>query len=112
MSLRRMATAIGRFEKALAVDGVDSRALGANLSMLAVSFSSHNFTFHQYHNVFQFLVNSITQLSTTSILSHDQVMHTMLVNDPRQCEARHMSVEAVAEAITDFLTYRAGNPGR
>jgi len=98
-SLRRMATAIGRFEKALAVDGVDSRALGANLSMLAVSFSSHNFTFHQYHNVFQFLVNSITQLSTTSILSHDQVMHTMLVNDPRQCEARHMSVEAVAEMV-------------
>jgi pyruvate,orthophosphate dikinase len=98
-SLRRMATAIGRFETALAVDGVDSRALGANLSMLAVSFSSHNFTFHQYQNVFQFLVNSITQLSTTSILSHDQVMHTMLVNDPRQCEARHMSVEAVAEMV-------------
>jgi pyruvate,orthophosphate dikinase len=98
-SLRRMATAMGRFEKALAIDGVDSRALGANLSMLKVSFSSHNFTFHQYQNVFQFLVNSITELSTTSILSHDQVMHTMLVNDPRQCEARHMSVDAVAEMV-------------
>ena len=98
-SLRGMATAIGRLEKALAVDGVDSRALGANLSLLKVSFSSHNFTFHQYQNVFQFLVNSVTELSTTSILSHDQVMHTMLVNDPRQCEARHMSVDAVAEMV-------------
>ena len=98
-SLRRMATAMGRFEKALAVDGVDSRALDANLSMLEVSFGSANFTFHQYHNVFQFLVNSVTELSTTSILSHDQVMHTMLVNDPRQCEARHLSVDAVAEMV-------------
>jgi pyruvate, orthophosphate dikinase len=98
-SLRRMATAMGRFEKALAVDGVDSRALGANLNMLKVSFGSANFTFHQYQNVFQFLVNSVTELSTTSILSHDQVMHTMLANDPRQCELRHLSVDAVAEMV-------------
>ena len=55
-SLRRMTTAIRRFERALAVDGVDSRALGANLSMLEASFASHNFTFRQYQNVFQFLV--------------------------------------------------------
>ncbi|MBE3033800.1 MAG: hypothetical protein IMZ74_11460, partial [Actinobacteria bacterium] len=31
-SLRRMGTAIGRFERALSIDGVDSRALGANLA--------------------------------------------------------------------------------
>ena len=98
-SLRRMAVAIERFERALAIDGVDSRALSAELSMLQASFSSHNFTFHQYQNVFQFLVNSVTELSTTSILSHDQVLHTMLVNDPRQCEARGMSIDAVAEMV-------------
>jgi pyruvate,orthophosphate dikinase len=98
-SLRRMAIAIERFERALAIDGVDSRALSAELDMLQASFSSHNFTFHQYQNVFQFLVNSVTEVSATSILSHDQVLHTMLVNDPRQCEAREMSIDAVAEMV-------------
>jgi hypothetical protein len=49
--------------------------------------------------VFQFLVNSVTELSTTSILSHDQVLHTVLSNDPRQCEARSLSVDAVAEMV-------------
>ena len=34
--------------------------------MLEASFSSHNFTFGQYQNVFQFLVNSVTELSTTA----------------------------------------------
>ncbi len=98
-SLRRMSTAIGRFERALAADGVDSRALDANLSMLEASFSSYNFTFHQYQNVFQFLAQSVTELSTTSVLSHEQVLHAVLVNDPRQCEARRMSVDAVAEMV-------------
>ena len=98
-SLRRMANALVRFERALAVDGVDSRALEANLAMLKASFSKHNFTFHQYQNVFQFLVNSVTELSTTSVLSHDQVLHTVLIHDPRQCEARGMSVDAVAEMV-------------
>jgi phosphohistidine swiveling domain-containing protein len=98
-SLRRMCTTIRRFERALAVDGVDSRAVAANLNMLEASFSSHNFTFHQYQNVFQFLVNSVTEVSTTAILSHDQVLHTVLIHDTRQCEARRMSVDAVAEMV-------------
>ena len=98
-SLRRMGTAIGRFERALSIDGVDSRALGANLALLDASFSSRNFTFGQYQNVFQFLVSSVTELSSTSILSHDQVLHAVLTNDPRQCEARDMSVDAVAEMV-------------
>jgi pyruvate,orthophosphate dikinase len=98
-SLRRMCTAIGRFERALSIDGVDSRALGANLALLDASFGSRNFTFGQYQNVFQFLVSSVTELSTTSILSHDQVLHAVLTNDPRQCEARGMSVDAVAEMV-------------
>ena len=98
-SLRRMFTIIERFERALAVDGVDSRALAANLSMLKASFAGRTFTFRQYQNVFQFLVNSVTGLSASSILSHDQVLHTVLVNDPRQCEARSLSVDAVAEMV-------------
>jgi len=98
-SLRRMGTAIGRLERALSIDGVDSRALGANLALLGASFSRRNFTFGQYQNVFQFLVRSVTELSTTSILSHDQVLHAVLTNDPRQCEARGMSVDAVAEMV-------------
>ncbi len=98
-SLRRMATALRWFERALAVDGVDSRALDANLDMLEASFSLRNFTFRQYQNVFQFLSNSVTELSSTSVLSHEQVLHAVLVNDPRQCEARGLSVDAVAELV-------------
>ena len=97
--LRRMTTAIGRFERALAIDGVDSRALAANLALLEASFSSRNFTFGQYQNVFQFLVSSVIELSMTLILSHNQVLHAVLTNDPRQCEARHLSVDAVAEMV-------------
>jgi pyruvate,orthophosphate dikinase len=98
-SLRRMANALRRFERALAVDGVDSRALGANLAMLEASFALRNFTFRQYQNVFQFLMNSVTELSSTSVLSHEQVLHAVLVNDPRQCQARGLSVDAVAELV-------------
>ncbi len=98
-TLRHTAETIRRFERALAADGVDSRNLGANLRLLESSFSSHNFTFHQYQNVFQFLMGSVTQLSRTSILSHDQVLHTVLKHDPRQCVARCMSIDAVAEMV-------------
>ncbi len=98
-SLRRMANTLRRFERALAVDGVDSRALDANLDMLEASFSLRNFTFHQYQNVFQFLSASVTELSSTSVLSHEQVLHAVLVNDPRQCEARGLSIDAVAEMV-------------
>ena len=98
-SLRRMSTALRRFERALAADGVDSRALDANLDMLESSFALRNFTFRQYQNVFQFLANSVTELSSTSVLSHEQVLHAVLVNDPRQCEARGLSVDAVAELV-------------
>ena len=98
-TLRRMAAVIRRFERALATDGVDSRNLGANLRLLESSFSSHNFTFHQYQNVFQFFMGSVTQLSRTSILSHDQVLHTVLKHDPRQCVARCLSTDAVAEMV-------------
>ncbi len=98
-SLERMAEAIGRFQRALAVEGVDSRALVANLDMLNSSFGSHNFTFRQYQNLFQFLVNAVTEISANAILSHDQVLHTVLINDTRQCEARDLSVDAVAELV-------------
>ena len=98
-SLRRMAATLRRFERALAADGIDSRNLSANLRLLEASFSSYNFTFHQYQNVFQFIAGSVTELSRTSILSHDQVLHTVLMHDPRQCEVRCMSVDAVAEMV-------------
>ena len=98
-SLRRMAATLRRFERALAVDGIDSRHLSANLRLLEASFSSQNFSFHQYQNVFQFIAGSVTELSRTSILSHDQVLHTVLMHDPRQCEARGMSIDAVAEMV-------------
>lgn len=98
-SLRRTAADIRLFERALAADGIDSRNLAANLRLLESGFSSHNFTFHQYHNVFQFVVGSVTELSRNSILSHDQVLHTVLEHDPRQCEIRGMSLDAMAEMV-------------
>lgn len=98
-SLRRVAANIRLFERALSVDGIDSRQLAANLSLLESGLSSHNFTFHQYKNVFQFIMGSVTELSRTSILSHDQVLRTVLEHDPRQCEARRMSIDAVAEMV-------------
>lgn len=98
-SLRRMAADIRLFERALRVDGIDSRHLAANLRLLESALSSHNFSFHQYKNVFQFIVGSVTELSRTSILSHDQILRTVLERDPRQCEARGMSVDAVAEMV-------------
>jgi len=98
-SLRRMAADIRLFERALSVDGIDSRHLAANLRLLESALSSHNFSFHQYKNVFQFIVASVTELSRTSILSHDQILHTVLEHDPRQCHARGMSLDAVAEMV-------------
>ena len=98
-SLRRMAATIRRFERALSADGVDSRNLAANVRLLESSFSSQNFTFHQYQNVFQFIAGSVAELSRNSILSHDQVLHTVLEHDPRQCEVRGMSLDAVAEMV-------------
>jgi pyruvate,orthophosphate dikinase len=98
-TLRRMAATIRRFERALAVDGINSRSLAANLGLLEASFSSHNFTFRQYQNVFQFIMGSVTELSRSSILSHDQVLHAVLEHDPRQCEARGLSIDATAEMV-------------
>jgi pyruvate,orthophosphate dikinase len=98
-SLRNMAAAIRRFERALAADGVASSNLAANLLLLESSLSSRSFTFHQYRNVFQFTVGSVTELSRTSILSHDQVLRTVLEHDPRQCEARCLSLDATAEMV-------------
>lgn len=98
-SLRVMAAAIRRFERALAADGVDSSNLAANLLLLESSLSSRSFTFHQYRNVFQFIVGSVIELSRTSVLSHDQVLRTVLEHDPRQCEARCLSLDATAEMV-------------
>jgi len=98
-SLRRMAAAIRRFERALAADGVDSHNLAANLRLLDSGLSSRSFTFHQYRNVFQFIVGSVTELSRTSILTHDQVLRTILEHDPRQCEARCLPPDATAEMV-------------
>ncbi len=98
-SLRRMASTIRRFERALSTDGVESRNLAANIRLLESSFKSQNFTFHQYHNVFQFIAASVAEMSRNSVLSHDQVLHTVLDHDRRQCELRNMSLDAVAEMV-------------
>ena len=98
-SLRRMAGAVGA-SGARSPSTASIRApCSSELDMLEASFGSRNFTFHQYQNIFQFLFGSVTELSARSILSHDQVLHTTLINDPRQCEARGLPIDAVAEMV-------------
>jgi len=98
-SLRRMAVVVRQFKRALVVDGLDSQALTANLGLLESGLESRNFTFHQYQNVFQFIVGAVTELSRTSVLSHDQVLRAILEHDTRQSEARRLAPDAVAEAV-------------
>lgn len=98
-SLRKMAGAIGRFERALAVDGIDSHSLSTNLRLLESSLGSYSFTFHQYQNVFQFIVGAVTEVARMSVLSHDQGLRTILQHDPRSCVARSVSPDAAAEMV-------------
>lgn len=98
-SLRRMATTIRRFERALSTDGIDSHSLSANLTLLESSLSSRSFTFHQYRNVFEFIIESVTEISRTSIVSHDEVLRIVLERDPRPCEIRRLPSDATAEMV-------------
>ncbi|MDM7991686.1 MAG: PEP/pyruvate-binding domain-containing protein [Candidatus Fermentibacter sp.] len=98
-SLRKMAKDLRRFDRVLALDGVNTRTFTASIGLLEASFSWHNITFHQYRNIFLFLVQSVSSLSRASILSHDQILRIVLSNDPRQCEARGMTVDAVSEIV-------------
>ncbi|MDY0087648.1 MAG: PEP/pyruvate-binding domain-containing protein [Coriobacteriia bacterium] len=98
-SLRNMAVTIRRFERALAVDGIDSHSLSANLRLLESSLGSYSFTFHQYQNVFQFIVGSVTEVARMSVLSHDQSLRTILQREPPSCAVRSVSADAAAEMV-------------
>jgi len=98
-SLRKVAKDLRRFDRVLSLDGVNPRTFTANIGLLEASFSWHNITFHQYRNIFQFLAQSVSSLSRASILSHDHILRIVLENDPRQCEARGMTVDAVSEIV-------------
>jgi pyruvate,orthophosphate dikinase len=98
-SLKRVAAELQRFERALALDGVNPRSLSSNIRMLEASFAWHNITFNQYRNIFQFLAQSVTELSRASILSHDRILRTVLEHDPRQCALRGLCIDAVSEMV-------------
>ncbi len=95
----RMQADLTRFERALSVDGVDSRSLATNLRLLESGLGSSNFTFSQYLNVFQFIAGAVTELSRTTVLPHDEVLRAVLDRDPRSCVARGLSPDATAEVV-------------
>jgi len=97
--LKRVAAELRRFERALALDGVNPRSLSSNIGMLEASFAWHSITFDQYRNIFLFLSKSVTELSRLSILSHERILRIILEHDPRQCELRGMCADAVAEMV-------------
>ena len=99
-SLRRMATAVAalrararRRRRRLARARLQPRHARGELLAAATSPSASTRTCSSSSS------NSVTELSSTSVLSHEQVLHAVLVNDPRQCEARGLSVDAVAELV-------------
>lgn len=98
-SLKRVASELVRFEKALALDGVNPRSLSSNIRMLEATFAWHSITFNQYRNIFLFLAHSVTELSRASILSHDRILRTVLEHDPRQCDLRGLCIDAVSEMV-------------
>jgi pyruvate,orthophosphate dikinase len=98
-SLRRIAAALRRFERALLVDGVHSQDFRKNRELLEVAAGRTTFTFRQCQNILQFLAQSVSDLTRSAVLSHDQVLHTILRRDPRQCEYRRLGPDSVAEAV-------------
>ncbi len=98
-SLKRVARELRRFERALSLDGINPRSLSSNIGMLEASFLWYSVTFNQSRNIFQFLSNSVTELSRLSVLSHERILRTVLEHDPRQCEVRGKCVDAVSEIV-------------
>ena len=50
-------------------------------------------------NIVQFLAQSVSDLTRLSILSHDQVLRTILDHDARECDRRGFGPDAVAEVV-------------
>jgi pyruvate, orthophosphate dikinase len=98
-SLRRIASTLKYFERALLVDGVHSQDFRKNRELLEAAAGRTNFTFRQCQNILQFIAQSVSDLTRSAVLSHDQVLHTILRHDPRQCEYRRLGPDAVAEAV-------------
>ena len=98
-SLRRIAATLGRFERALLIDGVHSQDFRKNRELLEAAADRTTFNFRQCQNILQFIAQSVSDLARSAVLSHDQVLHTILRRDPRQCEYRRLGPDAVAEAV-------------
>lgn len=98
-SLRRMARSLRRFQRALAVDGISSVALAANLDVLEASFAIRNFKFSQYRDVLQFIGTSVAEMTAASVQCHEQALQAILASDPRPLEARGLDANAVSEVM-------------
>ena len=98
-SQRKLAAAMPRFERVLAIEGLPSRQLADHVALLNSALARTDFTFAQFRNIVQFLAQSVSDLTRLSILSHDQVLRTILEHDCRECERRDLGPDAIAEAV-------------
>jgi pyruvate,orthophosphate dikinase len=108
-TLRQMAQTVGRFERALAVDGILSQSISDNLELLESSFEGPSLSFHQYQNIFQFLATNISDLARLVVLSHDQALRRILSHDSRPLQNRRLDPDALAETLLrELLTSGIG----
>ena len=99
ISQRKLAAAMPRFERVLAIEGLPSRQLADHIALLDGALGRADFTFAQFRNIVQFLAQSVSDLTRLSILSHDQVLRTILDHDSRECDRRGLGPDAIAEAV-------------
>jgi pyruvate,orthophosphate dikinase len=98
-SLRRIAAVLRYFERALALDGLHSQSFSANIGLLDACLARSSVTFHQYRDIFQFLCQSISDLSRWSVLTHDRAVRTILATDTRYLDRAHLEADSLAEAV-------------
>lgn len=108
-SLRRFASNLECFKRALEIDGLRSQSLNSDLIMLRDGAAHAGFTFNQCRNVFQFLAADVTNLVRLTMQGYDDSLRRILANDSRQLDCRRQGLDAVTESfLRDVLVTTLG----
>lgn len=111
-SLRRFASNLERFGRALAVDGINSQNLQSDLTLLREAAGHRSFTYAQCRNVFQFLAHGVSNLVRLSTQTYDQALRIILERDDRRCADRGLEPDALAESVLrEFVVSTLGLQG-
>lgn len=98
-SLRRIASNLEHFARALAIDGIHSQSLHANLTLLREGAAHPLFTYAQCKNTFQFLAQGVSDLVRLSTHTYDHALRVILARDNNHCVDRGLEPDALAEAV-------------